>query len=387
VVAVVWQRRIELGLERLREQKGLRCLDTEPVASFSHNDYLGLSVEGVLHERALQIARDLPTGSRGSRLLGGNHAIFETVEKQIAQFFDAPAALFFSSGYMANLAAVTALGTLADSCFCDEKLHASLIDGVRLLGKPKTIVPHQLWSTLPGVPAPGAALTIAETLYSMDGDTLAVDELQQWQKRSGSFLLLDEAHACGVMDETGRGLSSSWRQWDHTVVVVTFGKAFGVAGAAVLSSPLVRELLINHGRSFIYTTAPSPWTAALVLASLQVMSEQGQQRRELLWQHAREVRQLLESEGVLKQEISSTDLPRPWDRVSPIIPVPVPGNDNALRFAELMREFGWGVKAIRYPTVPKGSERIRISLNLQVGLTETLQFTEKVVKLWKAFSS
>lgn len=397
-----WDTLIEQRLAAYRDMGRYRSLESDPlpvdsipvpplVRNFSHNDYLGLSTHPKLLALAGESIRGTPGGSAGSRLLGGNRALIEETEEDIAKFFHAPAALLFSSGYLANVGIVSALSELADTLYCDERLHASLIDGARLGTGPgtrsgsrsKVVVPHSDWDSVSAETEQRKSLIVAESLYSMDGDLVPTSTLLAARERTDGFLLLDEAHAAGVFDDTGRGLSAEWRDFSSTAVVVTFGKAFGVAGAAVLCSRSVREWLVNSARSFIFSTAPSPWVARLIQASLVVMREEGASRRAELWSRAKSVRSAFVSAGILKKG--------PFDdeklsSYSPIIPVPLQGNDRALRFAALMREFGWTVKAIRYPTVPLGSERIRISLNLQVSRQETEGFTQQVVEQWKAFS-
>lgn len=355
------------------------------VRSFSHNDYLGLSGHPLITEAARSQLAQVSTGARGSRLLGGNEPCFAALEAKIAHFFQAPDALFFSSGYLANQAVVSGLGAVADEIISDEKCHASLIDGVRLCKTPRTVIPHQAWAAQLEVHAktgfPERPLLVAESLYSMDGDAVCEADLRAYWEKSGGFLILDEAHAAGIFDDSGLGISTTWRDFSRMAVTVTFGKAFGVSGAAVLCSTTVKEVLVNSARSFIYTTAPSPWVAALVSASLDAMQQEGATRREELRSRARDMRSFFEENGLEIPRFTST-----WDAESPIIPVVLGGNDRALRFAQVMRMFGWSLKAIRYPTVSKGAERIRISLNLDASQSETREFAQEVVRQWKAFS-
>lgn len=383
-----WKTLLESRIRDWRELGQYRELvaeETAAVRSFSHNDYLGLSRHPLILQAASSKLSDLAGGARGSRLLGGNEPCFAELEAKIAAFFQAPDALFFSSGYLANLAIVSALGSVADEIVSDEKCHASLIDGVRLCKTPRTVIPHQAWAARLEVAAKGGfadrPLLVAESLYSMDGDAVAEEGLREYWEKSGGFLILDEAHAAGVFDNSGLGISAAWRDFSRMAVTVTFGKAFGVAGAAILCSTTVKETLVNSARSFIYTTAPSPWVAALVSASLDVMRQEGASRRTELRLRAREMRSFFEESGVEIPRFTTT-----WDAESPIIPVVLGGNDRALRFAQVMRKFGWSLKAIRYPTVSKGAERIRISLNLDASQSETREFAKEVVRQWKAFS-
>jgi len=276
---------------------------------------------------------------------------------------------------------VTVLGGLVEQVISDEKIHASLIDGIRLSGLPKIIVPHNGWAGRLALPLGPKNLLVAESLYGMDGDLADAESLLALWNRTDSFLLIDEAHAAGVLRESGQGYFSGRLDFDRAAVVVTFGKAFGVAGAAILCSQAVRELFINSARSFIYTTAPSPVTVAMVRAALQV-AQQESWRREELWARSESVRETL-SEILVQSPVPD----RLWHRRGPVIPVPFPGSDNALRFCESMRDSGVSLRAIRYPTVPKGQERVRISLNLSISRENTESMTKELVRRWKAFSS
>ncbi len=376
----MWESLIQRKLDSLKADFRHRELRIEHEPSFSHNDYLGLASHPRIRQAAIRCLERGQSGSRGSRLLGGHSKDFEQVEAEIARFFNCPSALFFSTGYLANLSAVQALASLSDVIVSDERIHASLIDGIRLSGVEKKIVEHQKW--LDWVPqASKKSLLISESLFSMDGDCVDAAALRAAWEKSEGFLLLDEAHAAGVFAESGRGLSEDWRDWSRMAVVVTFGKAFGVSGGAVLCSQPVRDWILNTARSFIYTTAAPPVVPAMVRASMDVLTQEGRERRESLWKRAQNTRAFLRAAGVpigLENE--------PWDRFSPIIPVFLPGNDRALRFSETMRNSGFDLRAIRYPTVAPGSERVRISLSLTVSEEQTCRLAEEVVRQWKAFS-
>ncbi len=366
-------------LDGLRSESRLRQLSHEAAISFSHNDYLGLASHPEIRDAGIKALENGAAGSRGSRLLGGNTPAHESVEAALAEFFAAPAALFFSSGYLANLAAVTALAPLVDTIVSDELNHASLIDAIRLSHKPKRVYAHGRW-----VPqdTDGTTLLVTESLFSMDGDVIDWQELwrpRQWQNH---WTLVDEAHAAGIFTEQGRGVTEQSRRWDRLCVTVTLGKAFGVGGAALLCSESCKQWVINSARSFIYTTAPPPVVAAMVEASLGVMKREGEARRQELWRRAEKTRATLEKG--LPQSVFRV-VAGEWNRKSPVLPVLTPGNDSALRLSQNMREFGFEVKAIRYPTVASGTERLRLSLNLGVSDEQTEAMVEKLVKLWTAY--
>lgn len=351
-------------LQSLREENLFRTLQPSSGVSFIHNDYLGISNHPQLKEAAIESLDIYGAGSRGSRLLGGHSSVFERAEEDIAAFFQAPSALLFSSGYLANLGVVQVLSECAEHVYSDEKNHASLIDGLRLTQRVKSIVPHGKWNE---ITAPiSQSLFIAESLYSMDGDCLGVDAFFSTVQKTEGFALIDEAHAAGVFKQDGRGLIES-SDWEHHARVVCFGKAFGVQGAAVLCSLTLRELLINRARTFIYSTAPSPAVVNMIRQSLEIIKDSVERRKEL-WDRARHVRHTLHA-----------FLPKPqseWEVRSPIIPIVVPGEEKALRLEQNMRQLGIGARAIRYPTVKKGSERLRLSLNLNVSRENTESMAE-----------
>ncbi len=379
----MWQTEIQKALQAVRAQGRGRTLRVDGGVSFSHNDYLGFSSHPALRECGRR-ALDLGAGSRGSRLLGGHSLETEEVEEKIARFFGAPAALLFSTGYQANLGLLQALAPMAETVASDANNHASLIDGMRLSRLPREVLPHQTWHEWEPT-SQKKYLLVAESLYSMDGNFVDEAGLRAAWDRSQGFLVLDEAHAAGVFGLSGRGISEPWRDWKRMAVVVTFGKAFGVSGGAVLGSEVLKEWLINTARTFIYSTALPPVVPALIASSIDLMNEEGEVRRKELWRRAQDVRQYFQSEG-LPVGPDSGGRGGDWGPSSPILPLLVPGNDRALRFAESMRDSGWDMRAIRYPTVPQGLERIRISLSLAATGEQTEKMAREVVKQWKAFS-
>ncbi len=375
---MAWDRIIDENLSELRAVGQFRRPVPRGPCSFSHNDYLGLSGHPRILEAGRRALSQWEAGSGGSRLLGGHHELFDETESLVAKFFGAPSSLLFSTGYLANLAVVTALGKLSSEIFTDEFNHASLIDGIRLSGRPKQIVPHNAWNTVEPKTVRAHALFVSEVLFSMEGDFVHRNELESLVRVTGGFLILDEAHSAGVFREEGRGFGVT--DWSRTAVVVTFGKAFGVGGAAVLCCDSVRDLLINTARTFIFTTAPPPVVVAMVAESLGVCGEAVELRREL-WRRATRAREVL-------SEVPGLLVMGGWDEVwslrSPILSLSTPGNDNALRFCELMRELRFELKPIRYPTVAKGRERVRISVNLSVTEEETERMIQLVASHWKS---
>lgn len=358
--------RFKKRLKAIEERKERRTFPVPSGLSFYHNDYLGLSHDERLVSAGQRALAHLGAGSKGSRLLGGHGLIFEEAEAAVAEFFRAPSALLFSTGYMANVACMVAVADVCGRILSDEFNHASLIDGIRLSGISKVIVAHNQWQTVGGN---ADDCVVSEGLFSMEGDFV---NFQDFQSRRGLYVL-DEAHLAGVFFEKGAGFEVDW---DRGVKVVTFGKGFGVSGACVLSSPSFREYLINTSRPFIFSTAPPPVVPAMVLESLAVVQKESW-RREALWARSQMVRK------ILAPLIGTAG---GYEQYSPIISVRIPGADRALRFCESMRKIGVDLRAIRYPTVRVGEERVRISLGLAVSEENTRLMAEEFVKLWKAFS-
>lgn len=346
-------------VEEIQTQNLYRSLEITTGLEFHHNDYLGLSTHPELLETMASAVSVTGAGSRGSRLLGGNSRLFEDTEDKIARYFGAPAALLFSSGYLANLGIMQVLGECVSTIVSDEKNHASLIDGIRLSKASKLIIAHQKWNEVSLSDTSSAF--VAESLYSMDGDLLDKESFTKALEKTRAFGHIDEAHAAGILFEDGRGTPFSI-PWERHSKTVTFGKAFGVSGAAILCSAALKDLLINRARSFIYTTALSPIVAVGIQKSLQLAQEESW-RREALWARAGRAREIL---GSYVENSRSF-----WERRVPILIVPVYGEERALSLARNMREFGFDIRAIRYPTVPKGKELLRITLNLHVSEENT----------------
>lgn len=367
--APMFDERIKSQVQSHRDDGTYRFLQHTLANSFVDNDYLGLRRDPRLVEGAIGAMREFGVGSGGSRLLGGQNPLFENLEENIAHFFGAPNALFFSTGYLANLAIVSVLSKLSKRIVSDQKNHASLIDGIRLSKTACHVYEH-------GRPPAfqDGDLVVSETLFSMDGDLVDLTSLLHQASSKDVFVILDEAHAAGVIGPSGHGLSEFEKvSWDRTALTVTFGKAFGAAGAAIVCSDSLKELLINEARSFIYTTAPSPAVAGALIESLKVVSSEGY-RREKLWSLALQVNEIV-------GDLRCTPVSSFWEARTPIIPVSVPSEALALRLAENMRESGIDVRAIRYPTVARGAERIRVSLNLNTSEKRTLEMARELVKL------
>ena len=348
-------------LERLRQADRLRELRAPAGHDFSSNDYLGLASSDVLRAAA-RAALDggLALGSGGSRLLRGNAPEHEELEAEAARFFTSEGALFLGSGYAANTLVFSTLPQAGDRIFHDELIHASAHEGMRLSRAPSEAFAHndvdaaadaiERWRAKGACGTPWIAF---ETLYSMDGTEAPLADFAALADRVGAMLLVDEAHAVGVCGAQGRGLAAALHGRDDTVTLATCGKALGCEGALILSSGILRDFLINRGRGFIFSTAPSPLIAAVVRESLKVVAR-ADDRRERLRGHVDRAERMLKPLG-----ITSTG--------SHIQPVILGDDARTMRIAAALQARGYDVRGIRPPTVPKGTSRLRLSITLNVG--------------------
>lgn len=333
------ERRVRAHLAGI-ERAGLRRTMRPPSGiDLSSNDYLGLANHPLIKERMAKAVCEWGAGSTGSRLLRGDRAAFEDVEARFAKFKGTERALYFSSGYLANLAVLTTFPEEGDTVYSDSLNHASLIDGVRLSRARREIYAH---GTVPDV---YSGFLVTESLFSMDGDFVPLDQLT----RCETNLIVDEAHAVGIYGQTGSGLVNG----DVFLTINTAGKALGVAGAFVCGPAWAIEYMVQRARPFIFSTAPPPAVAAALDASLDVIRDEPE-RRARLKSLARYVRELL---GVPASD-------------SPILPILIGDNDKAVAIALELQRAGFDVRAIRPPTVPVGTARLRVSIN--VNLTEEI---------------
>jgi 8-amino-7-oxononanoate synthase len=354
--------------ERLRaiEAQGLRRTLRPPSGiDLCSNDYLGLAEHPHLKQRMADAVSAEGVGSTGSRLLRGERSGFARVEEKFASFKGAERSLYFSSGYLANLAVLTTFPEAGDVIFSDEWNHASLIDGARLSRARRVVFPHNdakaLEQLLREDTGEGQKFIVVESLFSMDGDQAPLAEYAALCRAAGAELIVDEAHAVGVYGECGRGLAG-----DVFLSINTAGKALGVSGAFVAGPAEAIEYLIQRARPFIFSTAPPPAIAAALEASLEVMANEPE-RRERLLARARYLRERLGLAGD-----------------SPIIPIIIGENERAVAVARQLQAAGFDVRAIRPPTVPAGTARLRITVNQ--GLSEELldQFVEVLAAATKA---
>jgi len=338
----------------------LRTLKPPQGIDFSSNDYLTLSQDPRLKERMIAGVAAEGCGSSGSRLLRGERDSFSELERSFAAFKGTERSLYLSSGYLANLAVLTTLTEAGDLIASDERNHASLIDGIRLSAARRAIFPHHDLSALARIldePRTGHAFVVVESLFSMDGDAAPLAAYAALCRSTGASLIVDEAHAVGIYGSRGSGLIEALDVGrDVLVSVNTAGKALGVSGAFVAGPSWVIDYLVQRARPFIFSTAPPPPIAAALMASLAIVADEPE-RRERLVRRARHLRERLAAEGV---PVAAGD--------SQIIPVVLGGNHRALAVAQAMQTHGFDVRAIRPPTVPAGTARLRIAVN--IGLDE-----------------
>jgi 8-amino-7-oxononanoate synthase len=359
--------RIAARLQELHEGQLLRTLRPPRGIDLSSNDYLGLAAHPLLKQRMVAAVQREGCGSTGSRLLRGERDGFAAVERRFAALKGSERALFFSSGYLANLGVLTTFPEPGDLILSDERNHASLIDGIRLCGAKRVVFPHNdvhaLGRLLDEHRGAGQAFVVTESLFSMEGDVAPLVDYAALCRSAGAALIVDEAHAVGVFGARGSGLIESAGIDDDVLVSInTAGKALGTAGAFVAGPSWAIEYLIQRARPFIFSTAPPPALADALDASLTLV-ETEPERRTVLAERARDLRARLSDAGI----------PVPAG-FSQIVPVILGGNDRAVAVAESLQSQGFDVRAIRPPTVAPGTARLRLSVNVHLSETTMGRF-------------
>lgn len=352
---------METALAELRERNQLRSFAQVAGVNLCSNDYLGLAEDPRLKEAVLEaVAASGRVGGTGSRLLSGHDEAWNELEEEFAAFAVTEAALYFANGYAANLGLLTSLVGKDDLVFSDALNHASLIDGIRLSGARKEIYPHLDLNYLESAlrlheNESCRKLIVTESVFSMDGDIADVKGMQRVAERFGASLIVDEAHATAVHGPRGAGIVAEARLTGKVFATVhTCGKALASAGALVCGSHVLREFLINHARTLIFSTAMPPYMAGQIRAALR-LAQKMDEERELLKENSYGLAASLMQEG--------------WDvrgSRSQIVPVVLGSNEDALSAAAWLREQGFAVRAIRPPTVPEGTARLRLSLTARI---------------------
>ncbi len=351
-------RSLEKELREIEARGQLRTLEIPAGINFCSNDYLGLAASPALCIALMDaISRAERVGSTGSRLLAGNAREWEELENEFAQFAGTDAALYFTSGYAANVGLLSAVAGRGDIIFSDASNHASLIDGARISGAEKVVFPHCDLASLElalhdRVSQSGRKLVVTESVFSMDGDLAPMGEMTLLAKRYGAEMIVDEAHATGVFGAEGRGrVAELGLAGEIFAVVHMCGKALASAGAFVCGGATLKKYLINRARTFLFNTALPPYFAEQIRAALALTRSADAERARLRAMSAR-LREVLRAGG--------------WNTgksASQIVPVLLGRNDVASQIAAKLTREGFAVRAIRPPTVAEGTARLRLSLN------------------------
>ncbi|MEH7611955.1 MULTISPECIES: 8-amino-7-oxononanoate synthase [Bacillaceae] len=348
----------ESGLYRI-----LRTMNSTPLSNmliggqrqivFSSNNYLGLSNNPSLVHAIETNLHDFGVGSSGSRLTTGNTVWHQRLEEKLASFKQTEKALLFSSGYLANVGVLSSIPEKGDIILSDQLNHASIIDGCRLSNATTIVYNHidmsDLEEKLKGISSCQRRFIITDGVFSMDGTIAPLDQIIPLAKKYHAFVIVDDAHATGVLGENGRG-TSEYFGIHPDVVIGTLSKAIGTEGGFVAGSPVLIDFLINHARTFIFQTALPPAVCAASYAALEII-EESYSKRQLLFSNVKKIKaSLIEMGYIVKGDLT------------PIIPVIIGDAKEALIFAEKLLENGIFAPAIRPPTVPIGESRIRLTV-------------------------
>jgi 8-amino-7-oxononanoate synthase len=361
-------------LRPLASPQGTRVqLEGVELRNFSSNDYLGLGNAPELRAAAIRAVERYGAGAGASRLICGSLGVYHELDEALAAFKGTPAALSFSTGYTAAVGAITALMGKEDVIVLDKLVHACIVDAARLSGAKLRVFAHNDLNELadilrwadqrrPGDAAGSArrsrTLVVTESVFSMDGDLAPLRELVALKEQHGAWLMVDEAHATGLYGPRRRGLAEELGVADRIELQMgTLGKALGAAGGYLCGSARLRDYLINRARSFIFSTAPVPAAAGAAAAGVRlVQSHLGEARRARLWERVRQLRQAL-ANLTSQAAAEATD-----SGLSAIIPFVIGDEAMAMRVSAALRERSCFVPAVRYPTVARGTARLRITL-------------------------
>lgn len=351
----------------------IKC-NGEKLLAFCSNDYLGLANHPNVIDALKKAADKWGVGSGASHLVVGHFDVHHQLELELAKLAKQPRALFLSTGYMANMAAITSLISKHDTVIQDRLNHASLIDAARLSGGRLLRYHHNDMQSLKTrlQQAQGDALIVTDGVFSMDGDQADLPAICQLAREHNAWVMVDDAHGFGVLGEAGGGIIEQYHLTEQAVQVVvgTLGKAFGTSGAFIAGSELLIESLIQFARPYIYTTGLSPAIAAATLESLQLSKRESWRREHL-------------SVLIKRFRKGATQLGLPlMDSHTPIQPLLVGSSDRALMLSKKLREHKVLVTAIRPPTVPKGMARLRITLTASHSEQQIDQLLDALAQCW-----
>jgi 8-amino-7-oxononanoate synthase len=360
-------------LDALETEGRRRCMRLPRGIDLVSNDYLGLADDPRLIEHMRAALPHLGAGAGGSRLLRGHHDYFEASEERLAAFSGSEAALLFSSGYAANLGLLTTIMGRDDLVLSDALNHASLIDGIRMSGARKHVFPHLDLAAVERVlktPRPKRTFIVTESVFSMDGDLAPLTDLADLADAHGALLVVDEAHATGLYGGRGSGRVEELGLGQRVLATVhTGGKALGSGGAWISGSRLLCDMLVNRARSFIFSTAPLPVLTAALDAAIEIVQAEPARRVEV-HRKAELLRAALRASGV-----------NCGTSASPIVPVVVGANDAAVALQEGLLSAGFDARAIRPPTVPAGTARLRVTVRYPIADEDLSRFARETRQL------
>ncbi|MCS3797544.1 aminotransferase class I/II-fold pyridoxal phosphate-dependent enzyme [Niastella sp. OAS944] len=352
--------------ERQQQNAFRRLLLPNGKTDFCSNDYLGIVHNGLIEKKLTETTTVYKHGSTGSRLLAGNYALVEETEKMLAAFHAAEAGLIFNSGYDANLGLLSCVPQRGDTIIYDYLSHASLRDGIRLSFAQSFSFKHNDLEDLEKrlQAATGTIFVVTESVFSMDGDKAPLVAISALCRQYGAHLIVDEAHGTGVVGRQGEGLVQQLNlQAACFARIHTFGKAVGCHGAIVLGSERLRNYLINFSRSFIYSTSLPEASVAAIRCAYELLAGMHAERA-----HLQQLINTFQQAGMRYEKLVSD---------TPIQIVIIPGNDQVKKVAGELQTAGLDVRAILYPTVPRGKERLRIVLHA----FNTMGELEQVIKV------
>ncbi|MFO8146187.1 MAG: pyridoxal phosphate-dependent aminotransferase family protein [Gillisia sp.] len=371
--------------QRIQDNSFRDLGNTLKLNDFSSNDYLGFASSEGLFSKTYQILSEkkiYQNGATGSRLLSGNHELFKPAEALIAGFHQTEAAVIFNSGYDANIGFFSCVPQKDDLIFYDELAHASIRDGIKMSNaKAYKFIHNDLEDLRNKILRKredfnvAAIYIVTESVFSMDGDFPDLVSLSNLAEENNCYLIVDEAHAVGVFGEKGQGLVQQVKLQDKIFArIVTFGKALGCHGAAILGSKELKDYLINFSRSFIYTTALPPHSVACIMEAYKSLKASDSKNSEVI--------KLRENISFFEEEILKNGLNAYFIKSNSAIHCCIiPGNEAVKKLAHKIQAEGFDVKPIRSPTVPKGKERLRICLHS----FNTKEDIQNLVKLLATF--
>ncbi|MDA1184477.1 MAG: 8-amino-7-oxononanoate synthase [Acidobacteria bacterium] len=366
--------RVRAHLRTLSERGLLRTLRPPSGLDLSSNDYLALSRHRAVKASMIDAVQRDGCGSTGSRLLGGHREAFDSVERAFAAFKGTERALYFSSGYLANLAVLTSFVEPGDTVLSDRLNHASLRDGIRLSLARRVVFPHNdagaLTRRIERASGQGQVFVVTESLFSMDGDRAPLSTYADICRQTGALLIVDEAHAVGIRGQHGSGLiEESGVGRDVLVSINSAGKALGVSGAFVAGPAWAIEHMTQQARPFLFSTAPPPAVADAIQTSLTIVTDEPERRERLRLRSA-----------FLRKRLGDAGISTPGGD-TPIVPVVIGGNHRAVEVAGALHAEGFDVRAVRPPTVPPGTARLRISVHVDIAEADLDRFANRLATL------